>query len=122
MDQGAAAILQADAAVCGGVTEFRRIAATAASYGVKICPHWFHDLHIHLVASISNGDFVEFFPDDKVLNFRRLIDRQLEAKDGALVLSESPGLGFDFDERAVSSFAIEPWYCIGQERKIRGHA
>ena len=111
--------LQADAAVCGGITEFRRVAATAASYGVKMCPHWFHDLHIHLVASISNGDFVEFFPDAEVLNFRRLIDRQLDVKDGALVLPETPGLGFDFDESAVSSFAIEPWHRISRESNIQ---
>ena len=31
--------------VCGGITEWRRIAATAASYGVTVSPHWFHDLH-----------------------------------------------------------------------------
>jgi L-alanine-DL-glutamate epimerase-like enolase superfamily enzyme len=122
LDQGAAVILQTDAAVCGGITEFRRIAATAASYGIKMCPHWFHDLHIHLVASISNGDFVEFFPDAEVLNFRRLIDRQLDIKDGALVLPESPGLGFDFDEGAVSSFAIEPWQRISRDSNIRARA
>ena len=119
LDQGAAAILQADAAVCGGITEFRRIAATAASYGVKMCPHWFHDLHIHLVASMPNGDFVEFFPDSEVLNFRRLIDRQLQIEDGGLVLPEGPGLGFEFDEGAVSSFAVEPWHRIGRETSIR---
>ena len=62
-------ILQTDAAVCGGITEWRRIAATAASYGVTVCPHWFHDLHVHLVAATPNARFVEFFPDDQVLNF-----------------------------------------------------
>ncbi|MPZ24790.1 MAG: mandelate racemase/muconate lactonizing enzyme family protein, partial [Dehalococcoidia bacterium] len=51
LDKEAAAILQTDAAVCGGITEFRRIAATAASYGVPLCPHWFHDLHAHLVGA-----------------------------------------------------------------------
>jgi L-alanine-DL-glutamate epimerase-like enolase superfamily enzyme len=87
-----------------------------------MCPHWFHDLHIHLVASIPNGDFVEFFPDSEVLNFRRLIDRQLDIKDGGLVLPERPGLGFGFDESAVSSFAIEPWQRIGRESKIRARS
>jgi L-alanine-DL-glutamate epimerase-like enolase superfamily enzyme len=122
LDQRAAAILQADAAVCGGISEFRRIAATAASYGVKLCPHWFHDLHIHLVASIPNGDFVEFFPDSEVLNFRRLIDRQLQTQDGALVLPDGPGLGFNFDEEAVSSFALEPWQRIGGKEGVRVQA
>lgn len=119
LDEGAAAILQPDAAVCGGITEFRRIAATAASYGVKVCPHWFHDLHIHLAASTSNADFVEFFPDDQVLNFRRLIDLQLNANSGALLLPDRPGLGFDFDESAVTAFAIEPWHRIGHGEVVK---
>lgn len=106
LDKQAAAILQADAAVCGGISEWRRIAHTAASYGVTISPHWFHDLHIHLVASAPNARYVEFFPDDKVLNFRRLIDRQLVVKDGDLLLPQEPGLGFAFDERAVTKYAI----------------
>ena len=105
LDKGAAQILQTDALVCGGVTEWRKIAATAASYGVTVCPHWFHDLHAQLVAATPNARYVEFFPDDQVLNFRRLVDRQLKVEGGALVLPTSPGLGFAFDERAVSRYA-----------------
>jgi L-alanine-DL-glutamate epimerase-like enolase superfamily enzyme len=109
LEKEAAAILQTDACVCGGITEFRRIAATAASFGVTICPHWFHDLHAHLVAATPNARYVEFFPDDQVLNFRRLIDKQLETKDGDVILPQEPGLGFDFDAAAVKKYAIEEW-------------
>ena len=104
-----AGILQTDAAVCGGITEFRRIAATAAGFGVPVCPHWFHDLHIHLAAAMPNALFVEYFPDDRVLNFRKLIDRQLELRDGDLVVPTDPGLGFNFDEKMVEITAIVPW-------------
>jgi L-alanine-DL-glutamate epimerase-like enolase superfamily enzyme len=107
LDKGAAQILQTDALVCGGVSEWRKIAATAASYGVTVCPHWFHDLHAQLVAATPNARYVEFFPDDQVLNFRRLVDRQLKVEGGALVLPTSPGLGFGFDERAVSRYALK---------------
>ena len=106
LDKGAARILQTDALVCGGVSEWRRIAATAASYGVTVCPHWFHDLHAHLVAATPNARYVEFFPDDQVLNFRRLIDTQLRHQNGALVLPKAPGLGFRFDERAVGRYTL----------------
>ena len=106
LDKRAAEILQADAALCGGITEWRRIAQTAASYGVTISPHWFHDLHVHLVASAPNARFVEFFPDDQVLNFRKLINRQLQVKNGDLLLPQTPGLGFEFDERAVAKYAV----------------
>jgi L-alanine-DL-glutamate epimerase-like enolase superfamily enzyme len=109
LEKRAAGILQTDAAVCGGITEFRRIAAMAAGYGVTICPHWFHDLHIHLVASTPNARFVEFFSDDQVLNFRRLVDTQLTFENGNLVVPTTPGLGFNFDEAAVEKYAIESW-------------
>ena len=107
LDKGAAQILQTDALVCGGVSEWKKIAATAASYGVAVCPHWFHDLHAHLVAATSNARYVEFFPDDQVLNFRRLVDKQLKVDDGKLVLPTSPGLGFAFDEKAVARYALK---------------
>ncbi len=107
LQQGAAAILQTDAAVCGGITEFRRIADLAAAFGVQMCPHWFHDLHIHLVASIENGQYVEFFPDSAVLNFRDLIDTQLEHRDGALILPSGAGLGFDFDEDMLTRLDVQ---------------
>jgi L-alanine-DL-glutamate epimerase-like enolase superfamily enzyme len=104
LDSGGASILQTDAAVCGGITEWKRIAATAASYGVVMCPHWFHDLHAPLVAATPNARYVEFFPDDQVLNFRRLVDRQLEFKRGRVQLHQESGLGFKFDEGQVKKY------------------
>lgn len=108
LDKRGAEILQTDACVCGGITEWKRIAAMAAGYGVTLCPHWFHDVHAPLVAATPNARYVEFFPDDQVLNFRRLIDRQLEHRDGNLILHQTPGLGFNFDEDAVKKYALDP--------------
>jgi L-alanine-DL-glutamate epimerase-like enolase superfamily enzyme len=109
MQTGAAAILQPDAAVCGGISEFRRIAATAASFGITLCPHWFHDLHAHLVAATPNARYVEYFPDDQVLNFRRLLDRQVEVRQGRIQLRQDPGLGVNFSTEAVARYALGPW-------------
>lgn len=107
LDKRGAEILQTDAVVCGGITEWKRIAAMAAGYGVTLCPHWFHDVHAPLVAATPNARYVEFFIDDQVLNFRRLIDKQLEHKDGNVILHQTPGLGFDFDEKAVKKYALD---------------
>lgn len=104
IDVGGAEILQSDAAVCGGISEWRKIAAYADCRGVTVSPHWFHDLHAPLVAATPNARFVEFFTDDQVLNFRRLINNQLQLSDGRVVLRQSPGLGFEFDEQAVRRY------------------
>jgi L-alanine-DL-glutamate epimerase-like enolase superfamily enzyme len=109
LDKEAAAIIQTDAAVAGGITEWRRIAATASSYGIPVCPHWFHDLHVHLVGSTPNASFVEFFADSSVLNFRDLIDTQLQIRDGRLVLPTTPGLGFGFLDDVVDKFSVDGW-------------
>jgi L-alanine-DL-glutamate epimerase-like enolase superfamily enzyme len=66
-------------------------------------------LHVHLVASTSNARFVEYFPDDQVLNFRRLVDTQLEFHDGMLTVPTTPGLGFGFDEAALDQYALDAW-------------
>lgn len=109
ISRNAAAILQTDACVCGGISEFRRIAATAGSHGLTLAPHWFHDLHVHLVAAIPNATWVEFFPDSQVLNFRELIDAQLQVEQGQALLPEASGVGFGFAEKALERFAVAPW-------------
>ncbi len=109
LDKKAALILQTDALVCGGISEFRKIAAIADAYGATMCPHWFHDVHVHLVAATPNARFVEFFADDKVLNFRRIVDRQLEIAGSDLKLPTEPGLGYRFDEKAIARCAADAW-------------
>jgi L-alanine-DL-glutamate epimerase-like enolase superfamily enzyme len=109
LDKQAASILQADALVCGGVTEFRRIAALADAYGVTLCPHWFADVHVHMVAASPNGQFVEYFPDTKIFNFCDIIDRQLQVRDGGLALPSEPGLGYSFDEKAIARYQSDAW-------------
>ena len=109
LDKKAASILQTDAVVCGGISEFRRIAAMADCYGVTVCPHWFHELHLHLVAASPNGQFVEYFADNKVFNFRDIIDRQPELRGGGLTLTDEPGLGYRFNEAAIGRLQAEAW-------------
>lgn len=106
LERGASTLLQTDATVCGGITEWRKVAATAASHGVDVAPHAWHDVHVHLVASTPNASYVEWMPDDHIVNFRRLIDRQLSAKEGELVLPSGPGLGWRFDDAAVQRYGV----------------
>lgn len=105
----AASIFQTDAAVCGGITEWRKIAALAAGHSIPVAPHWFADLHVHLVASTPNAPWVEFFTDSQVLNFMRLLKSSVQPKNGQLVLPKAPGMGIELDEKSVSRYAADGW-------------
>jgi L-alanine-DL-glutamate epimerase-like enolase superfamily enzyme len=72
-------------------------------------------LHAHLVASTPNARYVEFFPDDQVLNFRRLVGTQIEVRDGHIEMSQCPGMGFDFDVAALDRYAMNPWTQTGRK-------
>ena len=109
LDQDAAAILQTDAAVCGGVTEFRRIAALAAGRGVTVAPHWLADLHVHLVAATPNATWVEFFPDTEVLNLMEVFQTRLQVRDAGLAVPQEPGHGVVLDDAAVERYSRDGW-------------
>ena len=109
LDHGAAAILQTDAAVCGGITEFRRIAALAAGRGVTVAPHWLADLHVHLVAATPNATWVEFFPDTEVLNLMEVFRTRLQVRDAGLAVPQEPGHGVVLDDAAVERYSRDGW-------------
>jgi L-alanine-DL-glutamate epimerase-like enolase superfamily enzyme len=109
IERRAASILQPDAGVCGGITEWRKIAALAAAHDIAVAPHWLADLHVHMVASTPNAVWVEYFPDFSVLNLGMLFSTALEVRPGGLALPQGPGLGIDLDEAAVSRYSVDGW-------------
>jgi L-alanine-DL-glutamate epimerase-like enolase superfamily enzyme len=102
-------MLQPDATVLGGITEFRKVAGVAAAHNVPLYPHWMHHLHTSLVASIPNAVMVEFFPDRSVLNLGDVLEEEIRAENGTLPLPQTPGIGVRFDEKALDRFAVDRW-------------
>jgi D-arabinonate dehydratase len=103
LDERSVHILQPDATVCGGVTEWRRIAQMAAGFDVPVAPHWAPEIHSHLVAASPNGLAVEYFtPDRDIVNFDRLVANPLALSGGMLRLSETGGHGLALDLDAVA--------------------
>ncbi len=76
---------------------------------MSVSPHWFQDVHAHLVAATTSAGFVEVFPDFDVFNFGRLLAESLVVRQGRVELPTSPGLGITFDADAVDRFAVAPW-------------
>ena len=60
---GAVDCLQADVSRCGGITEWLRTAAVAASYGLDISGHCGPHLHAHAAAATPNLRHLEWFHD-----------------------------------------------------------
>ncbi|HEX9843497.1 MAG TPA: mandelate racemase/muconate lactonizing enzyme family protein [bacterium] len=83
-------ILQPDV-MRGGLTELRKIAAVADTWGIRIAPHLYHELMAHLVASIPNGDWLEYmgWHDD-------LWVHPLEPVEGRVRVPDRPGHGLAF--------------------------
>jgi len=107
--QKAASILQPDVPVCGGITEYRKIAGMAASNNVVVAPHWMPELHVHMVASTPNATWAEYFTDFEMINFGRLLSTRLEVVPGGLALPRGPGIGMELDEAAVDRYSVDGW-------------
>ncbi|MBI2834431.1 MAG: mandelate racemase/muconate lactonizing enzyme family protein [Acidobacteria bacterium] len=103
-------ILQPDATVLGGLTEFRKVAAMAAAASLPLYPHWMHHLHTSIVAAIPNAMMVEYFPTLDVLNLGDVLQDPIRASGGTLPLPQTPGISVTFDEKALDRFAVDAWH------------
>jgi L-alanine-DL-glutamate epimerase-like enolase superfamily enzyme len=110
IERQAADILQPDAGVLGGVSEWMRTARTAESFGVPVAPHWHANLHVHLAAAAPNCVAVEHFALEKdIYNFETLVtpETRIQVRDGQLVVPGRPGLGIEFDPAQVQKFTVD---------------
>ncbi len=106
MDVGAIDVCNFDASWSGGPTEWRRVAAMALSYDIAMGHHEEPQVASHLLCSISNGTFVECFHPDRDPIWWNLIANRPQLVDGALTLSEAPGLGWELDGDYIARYRI----------------
>jgi L-alanine-DL-glutamate epimerase-like enolase superfamily enzyme len=101
----AADILQPDAGVLGGITEWLRVAGAAATFGIELAPHWHANLHAQLSAATPNCVTVEYFAGATgIYNFEELVANPLVIEDGRIQLDEEPGIGVRLDLEAVDHY------------------
>jgi L-alanine-DL-glutamate epimerase-like enolase superfamily enzyme len=108
LEREAADILQPDAGVLGGVSEWMRVARAAQVFDVPVAPHWHADLHVHLAAAAPNCLTVEWFRlEEDIYNFERLLAERLRPQNGMISLPRRPGLGLVLDEDAVARYTVD---------------
>lgn len=110
IEADAASVLQPDAGVLGGVTEWMRVAHTASSSNLPVAPHWHANIHVHLAAAVENCLTVEYFAlDTDIFNFERLMtpETRLQVLEGGrLAVPQRPGVGVEFDPDAIRRWSI----------------
>ena len=114
IEQGAVDIVQPNAAITGGITDWLRIHALATLASVPVSPWNLQMVHIHLAAGLPNVKWIEYFmADNPLLEFQsRLFKgpvlREEATPEGVfLVPPDAPGLGLELDE-AVAAAALVP--------------
>jgi len=100
-------ILQPDALILGGVTEFMKVAALAQSHDMDIAPHGSQYVHIHLVAAVPNGLILEYYRDSVDPMHGKIWKHELDIKDGYVYAPDRPGLGLEPDWDAIEEFRIK---------------
>ena len=114
IEDGIVTILQPDLSKAGGVTEVMRIAHTASTWRLPICPHTSITAlnmaaTIHLLKSIDNAGYFE--SDVSRGNpFREAMGTlpyRIES-DGCVTLPDGPGIGIDIDDAFLRAHPYIP--------------
>jgi L-alanine-DL-glutamate epimerase-like enolase superfamily enzyme len=110
-ERQAADVVMPDLACTGGVLELKKIAALADTYFVPVAPHNM----VGPVATIASAHVCLCVPNFMILEYQlgdvpyidELISSPVPIRDGALHLTDVPGLGVKLDHAAVDKYRAE---------------
>jgi D-arabinonate dehydratase len=104
IEQGHVDIVQPNALITGGITDWLRIHAFATASGVPVSPWDLQPVHIHLATGLPNVKWIEYFmADNALLSFQTKlivgpVTREEVTDEGVFLRApEQPGLGLDLD-------------------------
>jgi len=110
IEQGAVDVVQPNAAITGGITDWLRIHALATLSSVPVSPWNLQMVHIHLAAGLANVMWIEYFmPDNPLLEFQGRLFRgpvlREEATPEGIFLAppDAPGLGLELDDAVADA-------------------
>jgi L-alanine-DL-glutamate epimerase-like enolase superfamily enzyme len=113
-DRGKLAVLQPDVGRVGGFSEARKVCRMAEERGRLIVPHCWKSMigiaaSAHLAAATTVCPYIEFLPAELAESplRRELVREEFELVDGAITLSDKPGLGIELDRDALARYAVE---------------
>ena len=92
-------IVMVDIVRAGGFSQWMKIAGMAEAFNLPIVSHVMPEILVHAVAACPNGLTVEYMPW-----MLCLYEETPAVVDGEMILPEKPGLGLNFDEKAITAF------------------
>jgi D-galactarolactone cycloisomerase len=109
-------IIQPDTAICGGISECRKIAALGEVFGVPVMPHSAAGplalaANLHFCATVPNVSMLEYtFTFDRIWNamLREPVLSPEMLKDGKLSVPDGPGLGVTINEDIWDRYPYRP--------------
>jgi L-alanine-DL-glutamate epimerase-like enolase superfamily enzyme len=105
-ESGAVDCLQADVSRCGGITEWLRVAAVAASFGLQISGHCGPHLHAHAAAATPNLRHLEWFHDHVRIE-SMFFDGTLDPTGGTITPNpDAPGNGLTLRSVDVAGYRV----------------
>ena len=99
-------ILQPDALIMGGVTEFMKVAAMAQAHDLQVAPHGNQEVHVHLVSAIPNGLTVEYYRGITDPMWGEMFEETLQVEDGFVSPPDRPGIGINLNEAALAPYRV----------------
>jgi L-alanine-DL-glutamate epimerase-like enolase superfamily enzyme len=95
----------------GGTTALKKIASLAEAFGIKweihVSPNpWMDVANLHVICSMKNYEFYEWFVPDEILQFG--VKETLKLDDeGYVHVPQGPGLGLEPDWGYINNHTIQ---------------
>ena len=99
----AADIIQVDPNLCGGISEWLKVAAMASAYHLKMAPHGQPHIGASCTAAVENGLITETYPTSHKNVLMAAVDMR---DDGYIYLSDQPGLGIEWDNMLIETHKV----------------
>ena len=102
---GCVDILNVDATIAGGLTEWRRAATFAQMMNVQMGHHEEPQVAIHLLASVPNATYVEIFPNpERDPMWHELVADKPRIEDGYMHVPQKPGFGLTYNYDVIRRY------------------
>jgi len=113
LEERAVDVLQPDVAVCGGITECKKIADMASAWNLQYAPHvWFQGVlfaaSLQLAAAVPNCYIFEVSQSNNPLIYELTTEPFSILSDGTIEVPDTPGLGIDLIPDAEQRFPYVP--------------